>query len=134
MLRKKYRKNITFSAPIKKEIVNDNDEENDDDDDDDDDDDSKKEEEVNDCDIEEKEIVNSKQEEDNNSKKKKKTTYKIQFIDSYRLMPSKLSNLFDNLSGIFNKESEKCRERKKIRVESKFIGFRNNRLNCRCKE
>ena len=49
-------------------------------------------------------------------------------------MPSKLSNLFDNLSGIFNKESEKCRKRKKIRVESKFVGFRNNRLNYRCKE
>ena len=58
-------KNITFSAPIKKEIVNDNDEE-------DDDDDSKEEEEVNDCDSEEKEIVNIKQEEDNNSKKKKR--------------------------------------------------------------
>ena len=49
-------------------------------------------------------------------------------------MPSKLSNLFDNLSGIFNKESEKCRERKEIRVESKFIGYRNNRLNYTCKE
>ena len=46
---------------------------------------------------------------------KKKNTYKLKFIDSYRLMQSKLSGVFDNLSGIFNKEFKKCMERKKIR-------------------
>ena len=65
-------KKITFSAPIKKEIVNDNDEE--------DDDDSKEEEQENDCGSEEKEIVNIKQEEDNNSKKKKKTRTKYSLL------------------------------------------------------
>ena len=39
--------------------------------------------------------------EDDNSKK---ITYKLKFIDSYRFMQSKLSDLVDNLSGIFNKE------------------------------
>ena len=38
---------------------------------------------------------------DDNSKK---ITYKLKFIDSYRFMQSKLSDLVDNLSGIFNKE------------------------------
>ena len=30
----------------------------------------------------------------------KSSTYKLKFIDSYRFMPSKLSGLVDNLSGI----------------------------------
>ena len=34
----------------------------------------------------------------------KTSTYKLKFIDSYRFMQSKLSDLVDNLSGIFNKE------------------------------
>ena len=51
-------------------------------------------------------------------------TYKIKFIDSCRFMQSKLSDLADNLSEINNKECKKCRERKKIRSECKFIGFK----------
>ena len=66
--------------------------------------------------------------------KEKKITYKLKFIDSYTFMQSKLSNRLDNLSGIFNKECKKCHERKKIRAECKFIGFRNNRFNYRYKE
>ena len=60
MLRRKYRKNITFSVPIKKEVANNN----------------------------------------NNNK----NTYKLEFIDSYRFMQSKLSDLVDNLSEINKKE------------------------------
>ena len=68
-----------------------------------------------------------------NSKKKKTITYKIKFIDSYRFMQSKLSDLVDNLSGINNKECKSCME-KKIKSVCEFIGFKNNRLNYKCKE
>ena len=67
-----------------------------------------------------------------NSKKKKTITYKIKFIDSYRFMQSKLSDLVDNLSGINNKECKSCMEKKSNQYE--FIGFKNNRLNYKCKE
>ena len=83
MLRRKYGKYISFSAPIKKEQDND------------------------------------------------KT---IKFLDTCRFMPSKLSDLVDNLSTINNKDSKPCMERKNIKSECKFIGFKNNRLNYRCKE
>ena len=41
-------------------------------------------------------------------------TYKLKFIDSYRFMRSSLSNLVDNLSGVYDKKCNKCRERKKL--------------------
>ena len=72
--------------------------------------------------------------EDDNSKKKKTMTYKIKFIDSYRFMQSKLSDLVDNLSGIYDKECKSCMERKKIKSECEFIGFKTKRLNYKCKE
>ena len=56
------------------------------------------------------------------------------FIDSCRFMSSKLSNLVDNLSEINNKDCKTCMERKNIKSECEFIGFKNNRLNYRCKE
>ena len=49
-------------------------------------------------------------------------------------MPSKLSDLIDNLSEISNKECKSCMEEKKIRLECEFIEFKNGRLNCKCKE
>ena len=104
MLRRKY---IIFSVPIKKEVANGK---------------------------EEKEDDKGKKEEDDNSKKKKTITYKIKFIDSYRFMQSRLSDLTDNLPGINNKERKSCMERKKIKSECDFIGFKNNRLNYRWKE
>ena len=64
----------------------------------------------------------------------KTSTYKIKFIDSCRFMPSKLSDLADNLSEINNKDCKTCMERKNIKSECEFIGFKNNRLNYRCKE
>ena len=38
--------------------------------------------------------------------------YKLKFIDSYRFMPTSLSNLADNLSGIKKKERKSFMERK----------------------
>ena len=64
----------------------------------------------------------------------KKVTYKLKFIDSYRFMSISLSNLVDNLSGVYDKECKKCMERKKIRLNCQFIGFKNGRLNYKCKE
>ena len=56
-------------------------------------------------------------------KKKKTVGYRLSFVDSCRLMPGKLSDLVDNLSGIHDKECKRCMERK-----CEFIGFKNNRL------
>ena len=64
----------------------------------------------------------------------KKITYKLKFIDSYRFMSTSLSNLVDNLSGVYDKECTRCMERKKIRLNCEFIIFNNGRLNYKCKE
>ena len=55
----------------------------------------------------------------------KTITYKIKFIDSCGFMQSKLSDLVDNLAEINDKECKKCMERKKIRSECEFIGFKD---------
>ena len=49
-------------------------------------------------------------------------------------MRSKLSHLLDNLSEINTKGWKKCMERKNIKLMCDFIGFKDNRLNYRCKE
>ena len=49
-------------------------------------------------------------------------------------MPSKLSNVVDNLSEINNKDCKACIERKNIKSKWEFTGLKNNRLNYRCKE
>ena len=49
-------------------------------------------------------------------------------------MQSKLSDLVDNLSEINNKDCKTCTERKNIISECEFIGFKNDRLNYRCKK
>ena len=49
-------------------------------------------------------------------------------------MSTSLSNLVDNLSGVYDKECKKCMERNKIRLNCEFIGFKNGRLNYKCKE
>ena len=93
-------KYISFSVPIEKEVITDDEEDGSIKE-------EKEEEEENDSDgdSEEEEVVI-------NSKKKEKSTYELKFIDSCRFMQSKLSNLVDSLSGIFNKECKKCMERK----------------------
>ena len=42
-----------------------------------------------------------------------KITYKLKFIDSYRFMQSSLSNLVDNVSGVYDKECKKYRGKEK---------------------
>ena len=49
-------------------------------------------------------------------------------------MSTSLSNLADNLSEIYKRECKACMERKKIKSECVFIGFKNNILNQKCKE
>ena len=55
--------------------------------------------------------------ENNNGKK---IAYKLKFIDTYRFMSTSLSNLVDNLSGVYGKECKRCMERKKIRLNCEF--------------
>ena len=49
-------------------------------------------------------------------------------------MQSKLSDLVDDLSEIYQKECVKCMKWNGIKSECDFIGFKNNRLNYICKE
>ena len=56
----------------------------------------------------------------------KTISYKLKFIDSFRFMSTSLSSLVDNLSEIYKKECKKCKERKKIISECKFIGIEDN--------
>ena len=50
-------------------------------------------------------------------------------------MSASLSDLVDNLSGIFNSlECKSCMEKIKINSESCFVGLKDNRLIYRCKE
>ena len=49
-------------------------------------------------------------------------------------MSTSLSSLADNLSEIYKKEYKTCMERKNTKSECKFIEFKNNRLNYKCKE
>ena len=62
-------------------------------------------------------------------------TRKLRFIDSFRFMSASLSDLVDNMSGIFNSiECKSCMEKIKINSECCFFGLKNNRLIYRCKE
>ena len=56
-------------------------------------------------------------------KKKKTENYRLSFIDSYRFMLEKLSNLIDNLSGINDTECKKNAWK-----------FRYDRLRYKCEE
>ena len=85
-------KYITFSVPIKKEVIN-------------------------------------------NNGDKKAITYKLKFIDSFRFMSTSLSELVDNMSGIFNSiECKLCIEKIKINSECCFVGLENKRLIYKCKK
>ena len=65
----------------------------------------------------------------------KTITYKLKFIDSFRFMPTSLSELVDNTSGIFNSiECKSCIGKIKINSEFCFVGLKNNRLIYKCKE
>ena len=49
-------------------------------------------------------------------------------------MSCKLSDLVDNLSGIYDKECKSCKDENNIKIKCKFTGYRNNRLHYKCKE
>ena len=81
-------------------------------------------------------LVPIKKERDND----KAATYKLKFIDSFRYMPTSLTNIVDNLSGIYKKiQSAACLEekhakRKSIQSECDFIDLKNNKLRYKFKE
>ena len=55
----------------------------------------------------------------------KTITYKLKFIDSFRFIPTSLSELVDNTSGIFNSiKCKACIEKTKINLECCFVGLR----------
>ena len=76
-----------------------------------------------------------KKECNNNNNNNKTITYKLKFIDRFRFMPTSLSELVDNTSGIFNSiECKSCIEKIKINSECCFVGLKNNKLIYKCKE
>ena len=50
--------------------------------------------------------------------------YEPKFIDSFRFMSTSLSNLVDNLSEIYKKDCELCKERKKIMSECRLTDLK----------
>ena len=64
----------------------------------------------------------------------KTITYKLKFVDSFRFMSSKLSDLINNLSEIYSEECKGCKERKKTKSVCDFIGLKNNKLHYKCNE
>ena len=65
----------------------------------------------------------------------KTITRKLRFIDSFRFMLTSLLGLVDKMSGIFNSiECKSCMEKMKINSKCCFVGLKDNRLICRCKE
>ena len=65
----------------------------------------------------------------------KTITRKLRFIDSFRFISTSLSELVDNMSGIFNSiERKSCIENININSECCFVGLKNNRLIYKCKE
>ena len=71
----------------------------------------------------------------NNNGDKKTITYKLKFFDSFRFMSNSLSELVDNMAGIFkSQECKSCIEKMKINSECCFVGLKNNILIYKCKE
>ena len=65
----------------------------------------------------------------------KTITRKLRFIDSFRFISTSLSELVDNVSGIFSGiECKSCIEKIKINLERCFVRLKNNRLIYKCKE
>ena len=65
----------------------------------------------------------------------KTITRKLRFIDCFRFMSTSLSELADNMFGIFNSiECKSCIEKLKINSECCFVGLKNKRLIYKCKK
>ena len=76
-----------------------------------------------------------KKECNNNNNNNKAITYKLKFIDSFRFMPTSLSEPVDNTSGIFNSiECKSCIEKIETNSGCCFVGLKNNKFIYKCKE
>ena len=65
----------------------------------------------------------------------KTITRKLRFINSFRSMSTSLSELVDNMTGIFNSiECKSCIEKIKVNSEYCFVRLKNNKLIYKCKE
>ena len=64
----------------------------------------------------------------------KTISYKLKFIDSFRFMPTSLSNLVDNLSEINKEECKACMNGEINKSECDFIGHENSNLRFKCKK
>ena len=54
---------------------------------------------------------------------RKTITHKLRFIDSFRFISASLSDLLDNMSGVFiSKVCKKCMQRKKIKQHVRLTG------------
>ena len=59
----------------------------------------------------------------------------LRFIDSFRSMSTSLSELVDNMSGIFNSiEGKSCIEKLKTNSGCCFVGLKNKRVIYKCKK
>ena len=59
----------------------------------------------------------------------KKITHKLRFINSFRFMPTSLSELVDKVSEIFNSiDCKSCIEKIKINSECCFVSLKIDRL------
>ena len=64
----------------------------------------------------------------------KTIVHKLTFIDSFRFMPTSLSNLIDNLSEINKEECKACMNGEIIESECDIIGHKNNNLCFKCEK
>ena len=72
---------------------------------------------------------------DSNGGKVKTITYKLKSVDSFRFIPTSLSELVNNTSGIFNNvECKSCIEKIKTNSECCLVGLKNDRLTYKCNE
>ena len=58
----------------------------------------------------------------------KTIAYKLKFIDSFRFMPTSLSELVDNTSEINKKECKTCMKSKNNKSECKFHELKGDKL------
>ena len=61
-----------------------------------------------------------------------KITCKLKLIDSMRFMNTSIARLTDNLSELNNKSCKKCKERKNLFAQCKFIKVSGKRLKYQC--
>ena len=58
--------------------------------------------------------------------------FEIEFIDSFRFMPTALSNFADNLSEIYTKKCRSCKKIENPDFEYCFVELNNDKLVYKC--